>query len=53
MAEMNSTKAQARYKKAFDKHARLDPRFEAGIYVFLARPPLLASAADRTTVVIF
>lgn len=46
MADTNSKKAEARYKKEYGKHARFEPLFSADNYVLLKHPPLTASDAD-------
>lgn len=43
----DTRKAQAQYKKKYNRHVRFKPSFETGGYVFVERPLLLASAADR------
>lgn len=46
MGDTNTKKAQASYKKNYDKQVRFKPRFAAGDYIFVERTPLMASAAD-------
>lgn len=47
--DTNSEKAQAQFKKNYDKHVRFEPRFTPGNYVFIKRPALLASAVNSIT----
>lgn len=47
MADMNTKKPQARYKKDYEKHVRFKPCFAASDYAFVKRPKLMASAANR------
>lgn len=39
--------AQARYQRDYTKHVRYEPCFAAVHYVFVERPPLIASAVSR------
>lgn len=47
MADSNSKKVQAGYKKDYVKSVRFEQRFAAVDDVFVERPPFMASAADH------
>lgn len=42
-----SINGRSEYKKDYDRHVRFYLRFAAGEYVFVERPPLMASSSDR------